>query len=88
MWKRLLVLDKFENERKLEFVPLSFGKMGSRSTVDLQNFETTKTYCEEMKKTWNLPRCSLQTKGVNRCLRKVRKPVYSSYLILILHWCN
>ena len=34
-WKRSLVMEKFENEHLPKIVPSAFGKMGSKSTLDL-----------------------------------------------------
>ena len=33
-WRRLLVLEEFENGRLPKIVPDAFGKMGSKSTLD------------------------------------------------------
>ena len=41
-WKRLLVLEKFKNERLSKIVLAVFGKMGFKSIVDLPTWKLPK----------------------------------------------
>ena len=41
-WKRLLVLEKFENDRLPKIMPAAFGKMGFKSTLDLPTWKLAK----------------------------------------------
>ena len=42
-------LEEFENESLPKILPTAFGKMGSKTTLDLPTLEDTKRYYEEMK---------------------------------------
>ena len=52
-WKRLLVLEKFENE----LCTASLWQNGIQECSGFIYSETTQTYCEEMKKTLGLAGC-------------------------------
>ena len=41
-WKRLLVMDKFENERLRKIVPAAFGEMEFKSILDLPTWKPPK----------------------------------------------
>ena len=75
--KGLLVLEEVENERLPKIVPAAFGKMGSKSTLELPTWKPPIATAEKCRK---LPIYQdTQARGVNRglasfCyLRKVRK---------------
>ena len=81
VWKRLLVLEEFENERLPEIVLVAFGKMRSKSTLDLSTWRLPNVTAKKWRK---LSICQdVRACGVNRglpsfCyLRKVRNPVHN-----------
>ena len=57
-WKRLLLLEEFENERLPKIGPAAVGKMRLQEYNKFTYLEAIKSYCEEMKKTFNLHGCS------------------------------